>query len=309
VTGRRLDDLAVELPDDRRLAYTDVGDPQGSLVFYFHGNPGSRLECASPVHAEAFSRAGLRLVSADRPGFGRSDPKRGRRAADWPSDVVALADRLAIDRFAVLGYSRGGLYALACAALVPDRITAVGTLSAAGPPDMPGGFIRSMPTRYGRLSVTLAKRAPRLARSVTRAMRRAGLRDPSVIPRRFKPLLTAPADREILRTAGTDFAARALLEATRQGPYETVAEQRTMLQPPGFRLEDVTLAVTLWHGEQDSLIPISHSKELARRLPTAKVVTLANVGHLHNPEAIAEIASTLVRKSAVAPSADRTETD
>ena len=54
-----------------------------------------------------------------------------------------------------------------------------------------------------------------------------------------------------------------------------------MLQPPGFRLEDVTLAVTLWHGEQDSLIPISDSKELARRLPTAKVVTLANVGHLH----------------------------
>jgi hypothetical protein len=118
-----------------------------------------------------------------------------------------------------------------------------------------------MTTRYGRLSVTLAERAPRLARSLTRAMRRAGLRDPSVIPRRFKPLLTAPADREILRTAGTDFAARALLEATRQGPYETVREQRTMLQPPGFRLEDVTLAVTLWHGEQDSLIPISHSKD------------------------------------------------
>lgn len=62
-----------------------------------------------------------------------------------------------------------------------------------------------------------------------------------------------------------------------------------------------------WHGEQDSLIPISHSKELARRLPTAKVVALANVGHLHKPEAIVEIASTLVRKSAVAPSADRTE--
>ena len=72
-----------------------------------------------------------------------------------------------------------------------------GPSSAAGPPDMPGGFIRSMPTRYGRLSVTLAKRAPRLARSLTRAMRRAGLRDPSVIPRRFEALLTAPADREI----------------------------------------------------------------------------------------------------------------
>ena len=70
-----------------------------------------------------------------------------------------------------------------------------------------------------------------------------------------------------------------------------------MLQPPGFRLEDVTLAVTLWHGEQDSLAPIAHSKELAKRLPTAEVVTLPNVGHLHKPEAIAEIASTLARKS------------
>lgn len=297
MTGRPVDDLVVELPDGRRLAYTDVGDPQGSLVLYFHGNPGSRLECAGPEHAEAFSRAGLRLVSVDRPGFGRSDPKRGRRAADWPADVVELADRLEIDGFAVLGYSRGGLYALACAALVPGRITAVGTLSAAGPPDMPGGFIRSMPTRYGRLSVTLAKRAPRLARSLTSSMRRAGLRDPSVIPRRFERLLTAPADQEILRRAGTDFTARVFLDATRQGPYETVEEQSTMLQPPGFRLEDVTLAVTLWHGEQDSLIPIAHSKELAKRLPTAEVVTLPNVGHLHKPEAIAEIASTLARKS------------
>jgi pimeloyl-ACP methyl ester carboxylesterase len=158
-----------------------------------------------------------------------------------------------------------------------------------------------MPTHYGRLSVTLAKRAPGLARSLTRSMRRAGLRDPSVISRRFQQLLTAPADREILRTAGTDVA-RVFLEATRQGPYETVEEQRTMLQPPGFRLEDVPLAVTLWHGEQDSLIPISHSRELARRLPTAKVVALASVGHLHKPEAIAEIASRLARTPAGAPS-------
>ena len=66
-----------------------------------------------------------------------------------------------------------------------------------------------------------------------------------------------------------------------------------LLHPLGFRLEDVHLHVTLWHGEDDSLIPISHSQELAKRLTSAEVVALTGVGHLHAAERIAEIAAAL----------------
>jgi pimeloyl-ACP methyl ester carboxylesterase len=50
-----------------------------------------------------------------------------------PADVVALADRLGIDRFAVLGYSGGGPYAVVCALAIPERLTCVGIVSGAGP--------------------------------------------------------------------------------------------------------------------------------------------------------------------------------
>jgi pimeloyl-ACP methyl ester carboxylesterase len=133
----RLEDT-VDLPDGRRLGVTDVGDPEGVPVLYFHGVPGSRLDFTSERYDEALRAAGVRFIAADRPGFGLSDPKPGRGHADWPADVSALADSLELDRFAVLGYSRGGHYALACAALIPDRLTAVGLLSAVASPDMPG---------------------------------------------------------------------------------------------------------------------------------------------------------------------------
>jgi pimeloyl-ACP methyl ester carboxylesterase len=286
----------VRLRDGRALAYTDVGDSHGAPVFYFHGNPGSRLDWAEQDCAEAFAEVGVRFVSADRPGFGRSDPKRGRGHADWPSDVVELADQLGIDRFAVLGYSRGGPYALACAALIPDRISAVGTLSGVGPHDMPGGLIRSLSTRQHRLAVRLAVRAPALDRRMTSALRRRGLRDPEAIVRVSRPMLTAASDRDLMRDYGPRLAGF-FLEATRQGAYEFGEETRTWLQPPGFRLEDVRLHVALWHGEEDSLIPISHCRELAKRLASAELVALRGVGHLHPPDRVAEIAAALATRA------------
>jgi pimeloyl-ACP methyl ester carboxylesterase len=48
--------------------------------------------------------------------------------ADVVPDVVAIADKLELPRFAVLGRSGGGPHALACAALLPERVTRAGVL-------------------------------------------------------------------------------------------------------------------------------------------------------------------------------------
>src|SRR5947209_14262034 len=116
-------DQTVDLPDGRRLGYAEVGEPRGKPVLYFHGVPGSRLDFTAARCDEALRAVAVRFIGADRPGFGLSDKKPGRGHADWPADVSALADSLELDRFAVLGYSRGGPYALACAALIPERLT------------------------------------------------------------------------------------------------------------------------------------------------------------------------------------------
>src|SRR5690606_26440118 len=102
----------------RTLAYTQIGARSGPTVLYFHGAPGSRLELLGLD--DAFAEHGIRVVTADRPGYGRSTPLTGRTTADWATDVAALADHLDLDRFGVIGLSSGGPYTVACAALLGD---------------------------------------------------------------------------------------------------------------------------------------------------------------------------------------------
>ena len=92
---------------------------------------------ADPLAAVA-THAGLRLLSYDRPGFGGSRAQPGRRVADAGADVAAIADQLGVDRFAVWGTAGGGPFALACAALLPDRVVAAALVSPLAPLDAPG---------------------------------------------------------------------------------------------------------------------------------------------------------------------------
>ena len=80
---------------------------------------------------------GLRWVSYDRPGYGGSGPHDGRTVASAAADVAAIADALGIGRFAVFGHSGGGP-ALACAALLPERIIGAVSMSAPAPIDADG---------------------------------------------------------------------------------------------------------------------------------------------------------------------------
>ncbi len=109
------------LPDNRRLAYAEYGDPNGHPVFYFHGGGTSRLEPLL-LGDEVFIRLGLRLIAPDRPGIGQSDFQPNRRFSDWTKDVTFLADALGLDKFSVLGVSSGGGYTAACAAKIPHRL-------------------------------------------------------------------------------------------------------------------------------------------------------------------------------------------
>src|SRR4026209_1951231 len=103
-----LRDETVTLPNGRNLAYTEWGIPDGKPVLCFHGTPGTRLWCPDETDTVA---AGVRLIMADRPGIGRSDPQVGRTLADWPGDVQALADAMDMETFGIIGISAGGTYA------------------------------------------------------------------------------------------------------------------------------------------------------------------------------------------------------
>ena len=93
------------LRDGRRLGYAIWGDPQGQPAVLCHGAPASRLFTPDPgITAEL----GLRLITADRPGYGRSSPQPERTFLDWVADLRQLMDQLEVSSFGLVAHSAGG---------------------------------------------------------------------------------------------------------------------------------------------------------------------------------------------------------
>src|SRR4029450_4786145 len=124
------------LAGGRRLRFEVYGGGQGPLVFLAHDTPGSRL-ALEPDHS-TLDRLGVRLVCYDRPGYGGSDRAPGRTIADAAEDIANIADALDAATFSVYGIGGGGPHALACAALLVDRVTRLAALAGPAPPDAEG---------------------------------------------------------------------------------------------------------------------------------------------------------------------------
>jgi pimeloyl-ACP methyl ester carboxylesterase len=263
------------LKDGRRLGYASYGDPQGKPLFFFHGMPGSRLE--GGLADEAAKKLGVRVIAADRPGYGLSDFVPRRTFLDWPADVLELAGALGIERFAVAGVSGGGPYVAVCALNIPERLTAAGIIAGVGPFDAPAAT-EGM-SKQNRLLFALSRRLPWLVRL---PMALAGL-----TARRFPDLgmsymmrsLPEP-DRAVLSRADIgavfrDDAAEAFRSGSRGAAWETLMYARSW----GFRLEDIAMEVYLWQGELDENVPPSMGRYQAQSIPNCRATFYAGEGH------------------------------
>ena len=154
-------DFTIQLRDGRTMGAAMVGPSDGFPIFHCHGSGSSRLE----VHllAAKASAQEVRLIGLDRPGIGHSDPKTGYRLLDWPDDVVEVADRFGIERFAVEGISAGGPYALACAYKIPHRLTSCGLIAPAT-----GPYTRLSGSRRLRVAVWMISHLPWLVAALVR---------------------------------------------------------------------------------------------------------------------------------------------
>lgn len=266
----------VRLRDGRRLAYSELGDPDGIPIFHQHGMPGSRLE--HEAEPEFYRSIGVRVITPDRPGYGLSDPHPHDPLLGWPSDILELADSLGIERFGVTGLSGGGIYALACAAAIPDRLIEVVVTGCPAPMQRAGAMagMRFM-TRAG---VWLGSRAPWLLDGGARLISRLVRRYPGFFveqANRDKPV----ADRRLLiMPAVSKGAIETLREAVRPGAWGYVQDVRTLARPWGFDLDDIRVPVQLWHGDQDTVIPLHHGRYLAAAIPHATLRICPGEGHM-----------------------------
>jgi pimeloyl-ACP methyl ester carboxylesterase len=267
------------LPDGRTLAFDDVGDRGGVPVVYLHGTPDSRL-ARHPDDAVA-AECGVRLVAVDRPGAGQSDPDPQGTLGSLGTDLRHLLDDLAIDRTVLLGWSAGGLFALAAAAVLGERVLAVGLVGPVPPVEAyaDAGLVAALgASRRPFVELAGELKPEELASEIV----------PYLVPHPLTPDL---ALAHVLESAGelgraelatvtgaAERLAEALAESVRGGE-DGLAHDLALQLEPGLDLSLVGCPVRSFHGSDDGVSPPEVGAWLASHLPHAVLDLVPAAGH------------------------------
>jgi len=265
-----------QLQDGRRLGFAQFGDAEGAPVIVFHDLWGNR-NIRHPDDS-ILARLGIRLIGVDRPGYGMSTRKRDRSIMDVVDDVMLLSKALQLDSFAVLGYSAGGPYALACAYRFPQIVRRCAVVAPLPPMDHELGF-RALHQLYGRL-FQLARGNESFFRLLMRGFFFFdGQRSADQYIRELGALLS-PADQAVLSNINLFNARRDSWEELRSGGSENLVDEMvTLTSAWGFRLQSVQIPVDIWWGEADVFCAPGVGERMAGMIPNAQFRLEPQAGH------------------------------
>jgi pimeloyl-ACP methyl ester carboxylesterase len=258
----------LKLSDGRTLHVYDTrpDDADGRLaVFWHHGTPNIGAP-PKPLFSAA-ARLGIRWVSYDRPGYGGSTPYRDRDVASAAYYVSCVADALGIERFAVMGHSGGGPHALACGALLPERV--LGVISVAGlAPFGAEGFdwFAGMSN-----SGVAALRAAAQGRAAKERYEASGAE--------YDPEMFTLEDHAALSGAWS-WVLEVVNPAVEAGPGGLIDDDLAYVGAWGFDPARVVAPTLFLHGGRDRVVPSSHGEWLARCCPSAELWLSPDDGHI-----------------------------
>jgi pimeloyl-ACP methyl ester carboxylesterase len=271
-------DNTITLSDGRLLAYAVYGleDDAAPTVFYLHGFPGSHAE-GFFVH-EAALEQGVRIVAPSRPGSNKSTFHQGHGISSYAADVLALADQLSIKRFALIGVSGGGPYALACFHSIPrDRLAGIGLVA----PMMPTALGTEGMMQSLRAMLWLAPWTPGALGWLMDWSMGAAARD-TEHPEKLERLLDKemegrPELDRIMYKSHPHFRAvllRSVRDAMQADGYSAAWEAKLLGSDWGFGLDGLAIEkgqVVIWHGDKDVNVPIAMSRKAVQLMPNAEL--------------------------------------
>ena len=265
-----------QLNDGRNIAYAEYGSPKGEPVFHCHSVLGSRLELAFNAQ-QILEKKSARLIVIDRPGYGASDPDPKINFTVWVKDLEQLADHLNIEKFSLSGYAMGGIYALACAHEIPQRVKRVAIIATGMPPESASDYETIIPLY--KMNNRLAKYMPKVYSLLTAVLVKGILSDPSTFFKQFNEYL-GPADKEVMNsdTFKTEMFA-SLIEGFRLGGKSASKEVVQLMHNWKFDLGNINTPIDVWHGSQDYHIPLILGERLAENIKDVRLFVKEKQGH------------------------------
>jgi pimeloyl-ACP methyl ester carboxylesterase len=279
----------IVVPDGRTLCFAEWGDASGFPVFMLHGTPGCRMD--RHPDESSYAEAGARVITYDRPGYGRSDRQPGRRIVDCVGDVAAIADHLGIDRFSVAGGSGGGPHSLAVAARLGPRVVRVRCAVGIGPYglddlDFFDGMDPLNVTEFGWALEGEATLVPELDRELQAMSARVAdnpanfLGEDWALDAADRAILARPEMAEMIRESQG--------EIDRGGPWGWADDDLAFVSDWGFDLAEISVPVEVRYGARDVLVPAAHGAWLGRN------VIAQEAGHMGDPDEVVALTRWLV---------------
>jgi pimeloyl-ACP methyl ester carboxylesterase len=279
-----LEEFSFRAPDGREIRVRSAPESAGYPVLVHHGTPGSRH--LFPPNVEDAARRGLRLIAWDRPGYAGTPGLPGRTIADGAAEADALATALGVSRFATWGFSGGGGYALACAARLPNAVTATVVIASLAPyDDEIADWARGWATEA---EVHRYFADPVAARQQFRADA-AWYRESGSTPEGWFARWgeAAGADEAHSRPVA-EHLALIFRESMRNGDEGWWEDWVAYLSPWGFDVGDIRVPVQLWHGGGDAAAAVGHGRWLAEHIPGVDAHFIEDEDHT-NIEALHQV--------------------
>ena len=255
------------LSNGRRIGCAEYGDPEGLPVLALHGTPGSRLMFA--LTDRSARERGVRIIAPERPGYGLSDVRHAPGLQQSAEDIAAVADIYGLGRFALIGVSGGGPFAVAAAAANLDRVVLLALAGPVGPVADLGRQLKL--SRWHQLVFNLMARSRLGATAFFRGLRHLVFEHPDLA---YRLLLrrVRPSDREILLRPEVRANLRAAMrEGLRRGVDGAVADLRLYCAPWQLPLAEIDVPAIVWQGSDDAVVPPGAAYALAQRLPNCRL--------------------------------------
>lgn len=269
----------IALPDGRTLAWEEIGAPDGAPVLSLHGSPGCRLSRYSSP--QDLVEHNIRMITYDRPGYGSSTTLADRTIGDVVADIEAILDAAGIDRVAVVGASGGGAHALACATLIPERVTVAHSYVGVAPyflfEDKDAWFEGMDAANIARFRACLGTRdeAHAVFAPAIDAKLAAMEQDPLAL---YADMKLPEVDRK-LQLENQHTIVRTHRESFRTGYWGFVDDFVAHVRDWGFDPRDAKAPVIVEYGIHDVNVPAGHGRWLAENVPSVQVVVNEGAGH------------------------------